>query len=506
MTDNNGVVGRVLGKSMKSGFWRRQWTKRSTRQVTRLRGVPWGIITLVLLVTVALPALLDVAWTRIFPDFLTGLQYSIVAIYTLTSLMIVWESLAAWRLPPLPPLGTEGPLPRCTAIIAAYLPNEQDIILETLQHMLGQVDVPDDAFQVILAYNTPETLPVEDVLHDLAAHDPRLRLLRVVGSRSKAENVNAALQAATGEIVAVYDADHLPEPECFRKAWRWLAQGYHVVQGRCVIRNFAENWLTRTIAVEFDSIYAVSHQGRSNISGTAIFGGSNGYWRRDALRDVGMNPAMLTEDIDSSIRTLLAGRRLVHDRSILSYELAPTEPRHWFFQRKRWAQGWLEVTLTYIPALLRTRHLNTGQKLLWFYLLAWREIYPLLAMQFFPLIWAAWWLARPLHWLGTPLFIATTVLNLSVGLFQTWVTYRQSTTAGRRSLGGWYLVYGLFSLVYTTVKTTVTLVAQYGHLRRDRAWVTTPRATPFGTAAAEVPPVQEPALMSASRTSQPNKP
>ena len=154
--------------------------------------------------------------------------------------------------------------------------------------------------------------------------------------------------------MAVYDADHLPEAQCFRKAWRRLAQGYHVVQGRCVIRNYAENWLTRTVAVEFDSIYAVSHQGRSNMSGTAIFGGSNGYWRRDALRDVGMNPAMLTEDIDSSVRTLLAGRRLIHDRSIVSYELAPTQPRHWFFQRKRWAQGWLEVTLAYLKALLES--------------------------------------------------------------------------------------------------------------------------------------------------------
>ena len=77
--------------------------------------------------------------------------------------------------------------------------------------MLGQVDVPADHFQVILAYNTPEPLPIEDVLRDMAAHDSRLCLLRVADSRSKAENVNAALKVATGEIVAVYDADHLPE-------------------------------------------------------------------------------------------------------------------------------------------------------------------------------------------------------------------------------------------------------------------------------------------------------
>ena len=466
---------------MISEFWRRQWAKRAARKATRLRGVPWGSIALVLLAVVALPTVLDVQWARAFPTFLHGLRLFIIVVYTVTSVMVVWESLAAWRLPPLPAPGAEGDLPACTAVVVAYLPNEQDIILETLQHMLGRVDVPEERFQVILAYNTPEALPVEDVLRDMAAHDRRLCLLRVAGSRSKAENVNAALEIATGEVVAVYDADHLPEPACFRKAWRRLAQGYHVVQGRCVIRNYAENWLTRTVAVEFDSIYAVSHQGRSNMSGTAIFGGSNGYWRRDALRDVGMNPAMLTEDIDASVRTLLAGRRLIHDRSIVSFELAPTQPKHWFHQRKRWAQGWLEVTLAYVRALLASPHLTSGQKLLWLYLLAWREVYPVLGMQFFPLVIAAWWLSRPLHWFGTPLLIATSLLNLTVGLFQTWVTYQRASDEDRPSLRTWFLVYGLFSLVYTTVKTTVTLVAQLGHLRRDRAWVTTPRHPSPGT-------------------------
>ena len=261
---------------------------------------------------------------RAHPGFVEGLHYVITCVYALTSVMLVWEACAAWRVgrrakPPddLPPL------PGCTAIFAAYLPNEQDIILETLTHVLGQSDVPPDQFQVILAYNTPESLAIEADLQALAARDPRLLPLRVAGSKSKAENVNAALGAATGEIVAVFDADHLPAPDAFRRAWRWLGDGCDMVQGRCVIRNHAHNWLTRTIAIEFDTIYAVSHPGRAHLSGTAIFGGSNGYWRREVLADLGMNQAMLTEDIDVSVRSLLEGRRLVHDRTIVSAELAP---------------------------------------------------------------------------------------------------------------------------------------------------------------------------------------
>ena len=168
-------------------------------------------------------------------------------------------------------------------MIAAYLPNEKNIILETVRHMLTCVDVPLDRFQVILAYNTPESLTIEADLQEIAARDPRLLPLRVSDSRSKAESVNAALGAATGEIVAIYDADHLPVADCFYRAWRQLSAGADTVQGRCLIRNHVRNRLIRTITMKFDTIYTVSHRGRASLSGNAIFGGSDGYWQRETL-------------------------------------------------------------------------------------------------------------------------------------------------------------------------------------------------------------------------------
>ncbi len=420
---------------------------------------------------------------RVFPGLIAWLQYVVTGVYALSSLVLVWEAAAAWRLKAgerreEAAEGETPPLPPCTAVIAAYLPNEQDIILETVRHMLTSVDVPPDRFQVILAYNTPESLAVEADLQEIAARDPRLLPLRVSGSRSKAENVNAALGAATGEIVAVYDADHLPAPDCFCRAWRRLSAGADMVQGRCLIRNHGQNWLTRTVAVEFDTIYAVSHPGRAALSGTAIFGGSNGYWQRETLARMEMDPAMLTEDIDVSVRSLLSGCRLVHDRGLVSAELAPLQAGHWINQRKRWAQGWLEVALKHTGALMRSPHFTPRQKALWFYLLAWREVYPALAIQFFPLVLTSVLTGIKIHWFGSPLLIAAAVLNWGSGPFVLLATYACASPRTRPALGAWYWVYGLFSLVYTTLKVAVTLVAQVSHLQRDREWVTTPRTGP----------------------------
>ena len=84
--------------------------------------------------------------------------------------------------------------------------------------------------EIILAYNTPESLPVEDELRRLATGDSRLRLLRVRESTSKADNINVALTLACGEFVGVFDADHHPDPGSFERAWRWVGNGWDAVQ------------------------------------------------------------------------------------------------------------------------------------------------------------------------------------------------------------------------------------------------------------------------------------
>ena len=166
-------------------------------------------------------------------------------------------------------------------------------------------------------------MPVEDELREMARRDPRILPLKVENSTSKAQNVNAAMSHVTGEFVGMFDADHHPEPGAFRRAWRWLSNGYDVVQGHCVIRNGDASLVARTVAVEFESIYAVSHPGRAAMHGFGVFGGSNGYWRTSLLAETRMHGSMLTEDIDSTLRVLASGAKIASDPALVSYELAP---------------------------------------------------------------------------------------------------------------------------------------------------------------------------------------
>ena len=158
----------------------------------------------------------------------------------------------------------------------------------------------------------------------------------------------------------MFDADHHPEPPAFRRAWRWLSNGYDVVQGHCVIRNGDASLVARTVAVEFESIYAVSHPGRTALHGFGIFGGSNGYWRTSLLAETRMHGNMLTEDIDSTLRVLAAGAKIASDPALVSYELAPTNARSLWKQRARWAQGWFQVSRKHLWLTFRSKNLTAA--------------------------------------------------------------------------------------------------------------------------------------------------
>ncbi|MDE9367462.1 glycosyltransferase family 2 protein [Luteipulveratus sp. YIM 133132] len=373
--------------------------------------------------------------------------------------------------PPPPPVGT--PVPAASAIIAAYLPNEADTIEETVQRFLG-LDHPGD-LQVILAYNTPRPLPVETRLREVARRDPRLLLLAVDGSTSKAQNVNAALAHVTGDVVGVFDADHHPRPGAFERAWRWVGNDYDVVQGHCVVRNGEESRLAAMVAVEFESMYAVSHPGRARWHGFGIFGGSNGYWRASALRAMRFRRDMLTEDIDASMRGLALGLRIASDPYLVSTELAPTSFSALWRQRLRWAQGWHQVGRVRMRPALRSARLTVRQKVGVLVLLGWTQVVPWISLQ--PLALAAVALLNTHHsrqWFA-PLVVLTFLMTLSESLLQgavAWLLAEPSIK--RRPL--WWLQYLLFNIVfYAEYKNAGVRTAHLREVVGEEQWVVTPR-------------------------------
>lgn len=441
----------------------------------RPRTIEWNKILEVLLVLLVIPTVIFYLIGLYKPAFLNYAYYFLVSLFILQAGLSYIYSFSAFKRRIFRELPTAKhiPVPKTTFIVSAYLPNELKVIEDTLLNILERIQRPEGGIELILAYNTPHMEGIEPHLRGLAYKWPELILANAYGSRTKSENLNYALEIASGEIIVLLDADHLVAPDCLKRAWRWLDEGYNVVQGRCKIRNGRRSPVSALVEVEFEAIYGISHYAKSKLFNSALFGGTNGYWRSAVIKKLKFKPERLTEDIDTTLRAILEGNHIVHDRSIISTELAPETLTGLWFQRKRWAQGWFQCSLKYQRAILGSKFLNIFQKFMWTTLLMWRVVYDILSHFLFPVMFA-FWLTRGKIELPMNSFIWFALFFVMFsGPFESIAAYKNASPP--RSPIWQYLYYAFLVFWYTLFKNMIQVVSIREELLGNREWVVSRR-------------------------------
>jgi cellulose synthase/poly-beta-1,6-N-acetylglucosamine synthase-like glycosyltransferase len=225
-------------------------------------------------------------------------------------------------------------------------------------------------------------------------------------------------------------------------------------------------------------MYAVSHPGRARLHGFGIFGGSNGFWRTDLLREIRMRDSMLTEDIDAALRAVEAGHVITSDPYLVSRELSPTTLKGLTHQRLRWAQGWYQVTKLRMGPSLVAPKLSLRQKFGMFHLLAWREAFPWLSMQIVPVIGYWMWRAGSItavDWF-VPLLVWISLFIVATGPGQLLFTWIKADPQIKKHTS-WFWFYFVLSIVfYAGYKNIVARVANLKEFLGEKAWKVTPRS------------------------------
>lgn len=385
-------------------------------------------------------------------------HFTISVLYTLTATVIMAETVAGIKTRSS---YTEKYLP-VTAVIVAYLPNEHEVIFDTIAHFQKL-----DFARIVVAYNTPQPMAAEADLEALIG----VTVIKVPGSTSKADNLNFLLDtdAIETEYLAIFDADHEPEAGSVIKASNWLSEGYDAVQGRCIVRN-RDSSFTQVIGAEFDTVYRLLHNSRFNLSGTAIFGGSNCYWRLDALGQFRFKK-VLTEDIEVSLRALASGVRIAHDPNIISTEEAPETLAALWKQRVRWSQGWLEVTVNHSRRVLFSKHLSLWARFYWFYNLIYREMFSLLSFSIvFVLLSYLFFEAGQ----DSPVFLWTTIFTIG-SIFVCSAISKATCDHGQYKYA--FALNMLATFPFTLLKSIITTMAWTRHITKDQKWETTARSS-----------------------------
>lgn len=253
-------------------------------------------------------------------------------------------------------------LPRVTVVVAC---RDERSVVDGLLVALDRLDYPPDRLDLVLI-DDGSTDGTGARLDELATTRPALTVIhRPDGAGGgKAGALGDALPIVTGDVVAVFDADHRPASDGLTRLVRALGPGVAVVQGRCGIRNAAASWISRVVAVDYLAGYFVDEYGRQAMAGLPACGGANYVVRTDVLRSLGgWNPDSVTEDTDLTLRLTLAGWRIRYDVTAADTEEAVTTLRRYWSQRYRWARGHQQACRVYRRAVVGAPHLSVGERL-----------------------------------------------------------------------------------------------------------------------------------------------
>lgn len=198
---------------------------------------------------------------------------------------------------------------------------------------------------------------LEAVCAELGVH----YLRRNGGMHAKAGNVNAALARTRGEMVVVFDADHVPHDTFLIQVLpHFIDPAVAFVQAPQYYDNRVN--IVATGASEAQRMfYELVCPGKNHFN-AAFCVGTNVMFRRAALDEIGgIWTASNSEDIWTSIELHRRGWKSVYVPQVLTHGLAPEQMEPFLEQQLRWASGGFEILLR--GRLFRRSGLTLDQRL-----------------------------------------------------------------------------------------------------------------------------------------------
>jgi cellulose synthase/poly-beta-1,6-N-acetylglucosamine synthase-like glycosyltransferase len=197
----------------------------------------------------------------------------------------------------------------------------------------------------------------------------------------KAGALQEGLKAATGEFVAIFDADFIPPSDFLARSIPYFStKEIGLVQTRWGHLNDDYSSLTKAQALSIDAHFAIEQKAKSYSELFMNFNGTAGVWRKDCILDSGGWGSTLAEDLDLSFRAQLRGWRFLLLEQNLSPAEIPVEMNSTRKQQFRWAKGYGQCIIKLSREILVSR-LRLNTKLQALFQLTRHVVFPLSIIQ-----------------------------------------------------------------------------------------------------------------------------
>jgi len=239
-------------------------------------------------------------------------------------------------------------LPDYTILIPAF--REPEVISRLIEH-IANIEYPESRLdiKVLIEADDHETI---DAIGDA---DPgqhfELVFIPPAEPRTKPKALNYGLSLATGDLLAVYDVEDIPDPLQLRRAavaMSRLGPEVGCLQSKLSYHNPDQNLITRWFTIEYTMWFTFFLPGLASINAPIPLGGTSNHFRRSVLRLLGgWDPYNVTEDADLGIRMFREGFRVGILDSTTDEE-ANSDFVNWIKQRSRWYKGYLQTLVVHL--------------------------------------------------------------------------------------------------------------------------------------------------------------
>ena len=246
-----------------------------------------------------------------------------------------------------------GELPSYSILVALY---REASVAPALVRAMAALQYPPDKLEIVFITeaNDDETRAALNA-SGLAAY---MHVLTVPEGdpQTKPRALSYALALVSGDMIAVYDAEDIPEPDQLLRAvaaFQSSSEPLACIQARLNVYNGAVSPISRQFAMEYTALYDAILPALAKLGLPLPLGGTSNHFRRSELEAAGgWDPFNVTEDADLGIRFARLGMGVGVIGST-TWEEAPVTMRGWLGQRTRWLKGWMQTYLVHMRQPLR---------------------------------------------------------------------------------------------------------------------------------------------------------
>ncbi|WP_304066064.1 cellulose synthase family protein [Pedobacter glucosidilyticus] len=162
----------------------------------------------------------------------------------------------------------------------------------------------------------------------------------------KAGALQHGLEQASGELIAIFDADFVPSQDFLQKLVPYFQDAkLGMVQSKWEHLNEDYSLLTKIQSFGLDGHFTVEQTGRNKQNLFINFNGTAGIWRKACIVEAGgWQHDTLTEDLDLSYRAQLKGWKFKYVEDFSTPAELPMELNAYKSQQHRWTKGAIETS------------------------------------------------------------------------------------------------------------------------------------------------------------------